>query len=378
MGRVRAFGLFVILVVGAIAISRGVATSSPYELMVPLADANGLYPGSDVLVAGSRAGSVEDITIQATHALVKIRLDPAESPVHSDATIALRPKSLLGEKYLALNPGSASGVLDSGTTFQARHVSVSTDLEDVVNTFDAPTRAKLQVLITNLGPAVDGRGQDLNETFTTGRKDLDSLGTVAQTLGQRDHDLQTVIQSLNQVLTELSRSDRSAQLGVLIQNSNTLLANLSAQDATLKKALTETDAALSRNDKVFTGTGANLNSIFLTLDPLVSNATVLTGDLAAGMNVTQQNLGSCSEQVAVSACTPGLLKGIREGPEVFGGMDQYGYATRISVVAGPGTVGAPTPGAPAPGTQANSDAELQSLVDFLMGGFSDQAAGTQP
>lgn len=380
MARLRAFGLFAIVVIGAIAIFRGVASNTPYELVVPLADANGLYPGSDVLVAGSRAGSVEDITVQGTHALVKIRLDPAESPVHSDATVALRPKSLLGEKYLALNPGSAGGVLDSGSTLRAGQVMVSTDLQDVVNTFDAPTRAKLQVLIDNLGPGVDGRGQDLNETFTTGRKDLDSLGTVAQTLGQRDQDLQTIIQALNQVLTELARSDRRSQLGVLIDNSNTLLANLAAQDATLKKALTETDAALSRNDKVFSGTAGNLNSIFLTLDPLVSNASVLTGDLAQGMYVTQQNLGSCSEQVPVSACTPGLLKGIREGPEVFGGMDQYGYATRISVVAGPGTAGLPTPGGPSstPAVPGGSDAQLQSLVDFLMGNFSSQAAGMQP
>jgi phospholipid/cholesterol/gamma-HCH transport system substrate-binding protein len=381
MGRLRAFGLFAILVIGAIAIFRGVANSSPYELLVPLADANGLYPGSDVLVAGSRAGSVEEISVQGTHALVKIRLDPAESPVHSDATVALRPKSLLGEKYLALNPGNANGVLDSGTTLPAGQVMVATDLQDVVNTFDAPTRAKLQVLIDNLGPAVNGRGQDLSETFTTGRKDLDSLGQVAQTLGQRDRDLQTVIQALNQVLTELAQSDRRTQLGVLINNSNTLLANLSAQDASLKKALTEADAALSRNDKVFSGTAGNLNRIFLTLDPLVSNASVLTGDLAAGMYVTQQNLGVCSEQTALANCQPGLLKGIREGPEVFGGMDQYGYATRISVVAGPGTVGLPTPGAPTSGAatvQGGTDAELQSLVDFLMGGFSNQAAGSTP
>ncbi len=375
--RAKVFALFAFVILGAIAISRAAAGSAGYELIVPLADANGLYPGSDVLVAGSRAGSVEDITVQGTHALVKIRLDPAEAPVHSDATISLRPKSLLGEKYLALNPGSAGGVLESGDTVPADHVSVSTDLQDVINTFDAPTRAKLQTLLLNLGPAVDGRGQDLNQTFTTGRKDLDSLGRVAQTLGQRDQDLQTVIQSLNQVLTELSQSDRRTQLGVLIQNSNTLLANLSAQDATLRKALTETDAALSRNDKVFSGTAGNLNSIFLTLDPLVSNATVLTGDLAAGMAVTQQNLGSCCEHTSLASCTPGLLKGIREGPEVFGGMDQYGYATRVSIVAGPGTAGLPTPlggGTPAP-VPGGTDAELQSLVQFLMGQFSSQAAG---
>jgi hypothetical protein len=257
----------------------------------------------------------------------------------------------------------------------ASHVSVSTDLQDVINTLDAPTRAKLQTLLLNVGPGVDGRGQDINETLSSGRTDLDSLSQVAQTLGQRDQDLQTVIQALNQVLGELAQSDRRAQLGELIQNSNTLLANLSAQDATLKRALTEADAALSRNDVALSGTGQNLNDIFMTLDPLVRNTGVLTNDLAAGLNVTQQGLGTCSESMAVGSCSIGLLKGIREGPEVFGGMDQYGYATRISVVVGPGTASLATPGVPTGGAdgasdsslQGGSDAQLNALVQFLMG-----------
>ncbi|HEX6488520.1 MAG TPA: MlaD family protein [Candidatus Dormibacteraeota bacterium] len=367
--RVKVLAIFGIVVLAAIAAFRVAAGASAYELNVPIADANGLYPGSDVLIAGSRAGSVEDISVQGTHAVVKIRVDPSEAPIHSDATVQLRPKSLLGEKYLALDPGSSAGVLQSGDTMPAGHVSIATDLQDVINTLDAPTRDKLQTLLLNVGPGVDGRGQDLNATFTSGRKDFDSLGQVAQTLGQRDQDLQTVIVSLNQVLGELAKSDRRAQLGVLIQNSNTLLANLSAQDETLKRALVEADAALSRSDTSFAGTGGNLNSIFLTLDPLVTNATVLTGDLAGGLGVTQANLGSCSEQVNVGSCAPGLLKGIREGPEVFGGMDTYGYATRISVVAGPGTAGLPTPlsSGGTGGLSGGTDAQMQALVNFLMG-----------
>jgi phospholipid/cholesterol/gamma-HCH transport system substrate-binding protein len=291
--------------------------------------------------------------------------------VHTDARVQIRPKSLLGERYVALDPGTASGVLPSGTALPARQVSVSTDLQDVVNTLDAPTRAKLQTLLLNVGPGVDGRGQDLNQTLTSGRTDLDSLSQVAQTLGQRDQDLQTVIQALNQVLGELAQSDRRAQLGELIQNSNTLLANLSAQDATLKRALVETDAALSRSDVALGGTGQNLNDIFMTLDPLMRNAGELTTDLAAGLTATTQSLGTCSEQTAIADCSPGLLKGIREGPQVFGGMDQYGYATRISVVVGEGTLGAPTPGAGSgsggSSVAGGSDAELDALVRLLMG-----------
>ena len=369
--RLKWFGLFAIVVIGAIAIYRGVAVNTPYQLVVPLADANGLYPGSDVLIAGSRAGSVQDIQVKGLRAYVTIAVNSSEAPVHSDATIQLRPKSLLGERYLALDPGSASQTLPSGAMLSPKEVSASTDLQEVFNSLDQPTRDKLQVLIDNVGPGVDGRGQDLNQTFAAGRQDFDDLGQIARTLAQRDQDLQTVIRTLNQVLGELARSDRRAELGLLIDNSNQLLANLSAQDATLKKALTETDAALARNDKALTGTGQNLNDIFMTLDPLVVNAGLLTGDLSKGLSVTKDNLGVCNEQMALSSCQPGLLKGIREGPLVFGGLDANGYATRITVVVGPGTGSIPTsgPSSGSTGTQTPSaPGAIDGLIQFLIGG----------
>ena len=70
--RLKVWILFALLIVGGIGIFRATAASSPYEVIVPLSDANGLYPGSDVLIAGSRAGSVENIAVQGTHALVKL------------------------------------------------------------------------------------------------------------------------------------------------------------------------------------------------------------------------------------------------------------------------------------------------------------------
>jgi phospholipid/cholesterol/gamma-HCH transport system substrate-binding protein len=370
LGQLKWAALFAIVVVGGIATFRAAAGSQPYTLVVPLADANGLYPGSDVLVAGSRAGSVEQISVHGVVAYATISVDPAEAPVHADATVQVRPKSLLGEKYIALDPGSSSGVLQSGTTLDAGRISESTDLQDVFNSLDTPTRAKLQTLIDNLGPAVAGRGTDLNQTFTSGTRDLGDLSQIANTLAQRDQDLQTVITSLNQVLTELSTSDRRAQLAVLIQNSNQLLANLAAQDATLKKALTETDAALARNDTALSGTGQNLNDIFRTLDPLVVNAGLLTNDLSQGMAVTVNNLGTCTEQTPLSSCTPGLLKGIREGPIVFGGLDAYGYATRISLVVGPGSgsIATPVGAAATPTAPGASSSGIDGMLQFLLGG----------
>lgn len=311
--------------------------SGAYQVKAPVDTAAGLYPGSDVEIAGAKAGRVESITLKDGLALVAISLDPMHAPLHRDARIELRPKSLLGEMYVSVDPGQSPAVFDSGATVPSGQVHRSVQLEEVINTFDEPTRQKLQVLIDNLGGGVAGRGQETNQGFAYGTKDMDDLAAISSTLAERDQDLETVITQLDSVTTELARSDRSRQLGDFIQNTDRLLANLNAQDAQLKRALAETNAALGRSGNALDGTGANLGSIFHQLPYTVHEANVLTQDLGVGMDTLMPHLGQ-------------LLDGISAGPQVFGGHDANGYATRVNIVAGPATAGVDLP-ALAPGSQ---------------------------
>src|SRR5881392_297902 len=211
----------------AIVSSRIVNGLTEYRLVVPLDSADGLYPGSDVLIAGARAGSVRDISVEGAQTLVTIAVDDAYTPVHADATVTVRPKSLLGEKYMALDPGR-SGELQSGTRLPHEQVARAVDLQDVGNSLDQPTREKLRTLVIALGGGLAGRGLDTNQTITYGRQDLDHLAAITDTLAARDRDLQTVIQGLDQVTAELAKSDRRQQLGELIKNSEALLFTLAA------------------------------------------------------------------------------------------------------------------------------------------------------
>jgi phospholipid/cholesterol/gamma-HCH transport system substrate-binding protein len=341
----------------------GFLPSSSYDLKVLMPGADGLYPGSDVLIAGSRAGIVTGITLHGDQVLVGMSLDPAHSPVHSDATITLRPKSLLGEKYLDLYPGSGgASALDDGATLPPTKVKVSTDLQDVINTFDQPTRAKLQVVIDNLGGGIAGQGPETNQTIAYGTKDLTDLAEIATTLQQRDKDLQTVIQALDAVTAELAASDKRQALGELIANSDRLIKNLAQQDAQLKAALASTNAALSKTNSALDGAQGNLASIFQQTPALVHNTDRLFGDLNTGAG-------------SVVGALPYQAAAIRETAIVFGGKDAAGYATRISVLVGTSSPGAgpSQPGGPngvplpiqVPPTGGTSDGDL---YNFLLGG----------
>jgi phospholipid/cholesterol/gamma-HCH transport system substrate-binding protein len=155
---------------------------------------------------------------------------------HQDASVTVRPKSLQGERYLALDPGRATTVLPSGATLPRTQVSTSTDLQDLINTFDAPTRDKLQTVVVELGGGIADRGPEVNQSIPSGREDLSDLSVIAQTLATRHAELQAVIQDLDVVTQELARSDRGQQLGQLIVNTQQLMKNLADQDGRLQGA----------------------------------------------------------------------------------------------------------------------------------------------
>ena len=344
---------------------RGLVPGGSYDIYVPMPDAAGLYPGSDVLVAGSKAGTVEDLQLKAGRVLVHIALDPAHSPIRTDSTVVLRPKSLLGEKYLDLRPGRSGLELSSGGSIPAQRVDVSTDLDQVISTFDAPTREKLKTIIDELGGGLAGRGTDTNATIRYGTTDMNDLADIADTLKTRDQELEKIIAALDDVLSELAQSDRRQQLGELIANTNKLIGALADQDAELKRALSETNAALSKTDNALEGTQGNLVDIVHEVPVLVDRTNSFMGHLSTASD-------------AVLGVMPTSLEGIRNTPIVFGGHDANGYATRISVLVGASS-GGPTGSSITPGAAGNSlaaagnqDADLYS---FLLGEAGTGAQG---
>jgi len=321
-----ALGLAFAAVVGAgIATGRLLQQAGPYRVTVPVQDAAGLSAGSDLMIAGARAGRVDGIALGRGAALVTVEVDAEHAPLRRDATVSVRPKSLLGERYLALDPGQANAALPSGATLPPTSVTSSTSLEDVVNTFDQPTRDKLQTLVVELGAGVAGRGDEVNAGLASGRQDLDDLRGIASTLASRDAELRRVLVDLDGVTRELARGDRRQELGALIQNLEALLHNLADQEAQLQQALAETNAALTRTADALNGTGGSLAGIARQLPATVHLADLIMADLAPDSDALLPHLGQ-------------LNTAIGEGPSVFGGRDANGFATRITPIVGCGTI----------------------------------------
>lgn len=77
---------------------------------VELPHAAGLVEQNAVRIAGVQVGSVEHIEVEHDTAVVTARLDETIE-LHADVSAQVRAKSLLGEKYLELHPGSRDAPL---------------------------------------------------------------------------------------------------------------------------------------------------------------------------------------------------------------------------------------------------------------------------
>lgn len=350
---VAGFAAIVIVVIA----TQGAPAPGSYLLRIPTQDASGIYPGSDVTIAGITVGTVHNVSLAPDgEAMITADVNPPFVPVHTDATAQIRPKSLLGEMYVDLSPGTSGPTLPSGATLPQLQVNRSTDLQQIFNTFDAPTRAKLQTLIDELGGGLASTGGLLNQAIPAGKTDIGDLAAITSTLNSRSQELQVVISTLNTVTTELARSDRRQQLGLLIQSSQQLMANLRHEQAQMQQAIVSADYALGNLNQGLQGTQPALAGIAAALPGTVQGANLLLGPLGTISGVSIPQLSN-------------LIQGIQVGPSVFGGRDANGYATRISLTLGCGSTGlCPPPTTSPKGTGTNTNAPDQGILGFLLGG----------
>ncbi len=92
-----------------------VDTSTGYPLTASFANANGLLVGADVRIGGVGVGKVSALKLdpQSFQAVATITIeDDVKLPDDSSATI--RSESLMGGKFLALEPGGSDKNLEAG------------------------------------------------------------------------------------------------------------------------------------------------------------------------------------------------------------------------------------------------------------------------
>jgi phospholipid/cholesterol/gamma-HCH transport system substrate-binding protein len=205
--------------------------AKPYEVEIPFNEATQLAQQSDVRISGVSVGKVQDIVLapDGKHALAKVDINDKYGPIPRDTRAILRTKTLLGETYVELTPGSRKGPkLPDGGTLPTAQIAESVQLDEIFRTFNAKTRAAFQTWQQEAAVAIEGRGADLSYAFG----ELEPAFTQFDHLfRQLDSQRLAVKQLFSNGATALrALRGRQGELAGLIHNSNAVFSTTAARD----------------------------------------------------------------------------------------------------------------------------------------------------
>src|SRR3981189_1741279 len=187
-------------------------------------EAAGLATDNDVRIAGVKVGKVSDIVLDGDK--VKVSFQVKNAWLGDKTSAAIKIKTLLGQKYLALDPQGqqtldpSAGIPLERTMAPYDVITAFQDLTTTVNNIDTTQLAKSFDVISqtfantpnDVKGALSGLAK-LSDTIASRDSQLSNLlantRVVSQTLVDRDAEVQKLPTDGNQLLDEGGRSEQA-------------------------------------------------------------------------------------------------------------------------------------------------------------------------
>jgi virulence factor Mce-like protein len=172
------------------------------QLNIELPNGANLITGNEVREGGYRIGQVTEMepirlgngTVGAV-ATLDIDMDYGDIPV--DTRYAIRPRSVLGLKYVELQRGSETETLESGATLTFDRAHIPVEIDEFFGIFDEPTREGSRKNMQGFGDALAQRGPSINRTIEEAPRLLRHLEPVMRMLARDDTRLARFFGELN-------------------------------------------------------------------------------------------------------------------------------------------------------------------------------------
>jgi phospholipid/cholesterol/gamma-HCH transport system substrate-binding protein len=238
-----------------------------YRISASFSEATQLAQEADVRISGVPVGKVKTIEPdkKTGRSDVVIQLDSAYAPLPSDAEAILRQKTLLGETYVELTPGTAKAKpVPEGGHLRTSQISPTVELDEIYRSFDPKTRRAFQVWMQTQSQAIKGHGRDINDALGNLGPFAEDAGVAVDILNRQEGAVHRLIKNTGVVFGALT--ERGDQLRGLIESSNDVFATTAARDRELQEAF----VALPTFERESTKTLNRLNTFAKDTDPLVT------------------------------------------------------------------------------------------------------------
>jgi phospholipid/cholesterol/gamma-HCH transport system substrate-binding protein len=249
-----------------------------YQIHASFPEATTLAEQADVRIAGVNVGKVrkKQLDKPGNATRVTLSIEPKYAPLPEDTKAILRQKTLLGETYVELTPGSASAEkIKDGEEIEPGRIEPTVELDEILTIFDQPTKQAFRAWLKDTALITrDGGGKDLNAALGNLSGFATDGADVLGVLDRQKQALQLLIRNTGQVFGALN--ERSGQLRALIENSHrTFSATAEVQDA-----LAETFAILPTFQDESRLTLDRLERFSVNTRPLVQDLKPVADDLA--------------------------------------------------------------------------------------------------
>ena len=237
-----------------------------YRFTVPFTEATQLAAESDVRISGVSVGKVKSIELsnKGDYADAVIELDSPYAPIPDNTRAILRSKTLLGETYVELTPGSKSAPsLPEGGSLPPAQVASSVQLDEVFRTFGKQTRQNFKAWMQGSAAALKGRGADFGQALAELEPFSESANRALRILDTQQHAVRGLVRSGGDVFQALS--ERQGQLRGLIQNSDRVFSTTAQRN----QDLADTFRILPTFQRETRLTLQRLNTFAIDADPLV-------------------------------------------------------------------------------------------------------------
>ncbi len=297
------YAVLLVIVLGVLYVTSHPDLAARAEVRAEFQDVYPLLTGMNVREWGAPAGTVSeiDLTDDGT-VMVTMQLNEGTTPPTARATAAIREQDITGDSYVDLSPGHAGEPLGDDVIPTSRTLRAPR-FDDLLNTFDRPVQQSLQILLDQLGMAVQGRGEDLNRAELRLRPALAAADRAAREVASQNATLHSLIGDTQRVTGQLAAG--SDDLAKLVDSLAAVTTTTAAHSGSLDRAL----ALAPRTATRARGTLARLHRLAVAglplartlgdaaprlaktarlLGPFVDDAGAVLGDVAPALTATRK------------------------------------------------------------------------------------------
>jgi phospholipid/cholesterol/gamma-HCH transport system substrate-binding protein len=259
-----------------------------YEVKALVPQPLNLVPNADVRRDGIKIGRVRDVAPHGADSELTLEIDdPHQTPIHRDATIKVRTKTLVGESYIDLDPGTPrAGAMPNGGGLPLAAADEVVPIERIFSTLDRRTRGDVRRMLRGLGGGLAGRGDQLNRLFGAMRPTVADGGRLMDVLEPQRQQLAALVQNTGQVMSAFG--ERGQDLRRLIVAAKQAAQAAASRDRRLSESLDELPPTLSQAR----ASVGKLASFAGRATPVIRQLRLATGDLAPAI----RDLGPAARQ----------------------------------------------------------------------------------